>query len=444
MQVITTPNAYADVPVDDRAVLLKIHGEVDLEPTRDAESFVVSEDDYIAYLAETGISGVLPVTLAARLRRSHFLFLGYRLVDWSFRVFLHRLWPDEQPAYRSWAVADGRRCARAGLLAPACDRARRPLARPGGRAASDAGAGRASSGGGLMSAPASNGLALASPYKGLATFDDSDLDALALLRAGLGDGSGGGERDRVAPHGAVRPERSRQELAASCRGRPRPSSSPQTLPLRLRYFGTWAGEPLAGSRGGHAGGGRRSARAGARRCSGRPDRPVRGLERRARRRALPAHRPARGALPVPPGKRGAAGFVDLLPQLVLRPGLRVNVLLGIRDDALAQLDVFKERIPGLFMNSLRLEHLDRDAGRAAILGPLARYAEITGAGSAMDIEPELVEEVLDQVSAGWIDPSISGVGEVAGAARADADRDSVSPARPAASLGRRAGAAARR
>ena len=47
------------------------------------------------------------MTLAARLRRSHFLFLGYRLVDWSFRVFLHRLWPDEQPAYRSWAVETG-------------------------------------------------------------------------------------------------------------------------------------------------------------------------------------------------------------------------------------------------------------------------------------------------------------------------------------------------
>jgi len=104
VHVITAPNAYAGVPVDVRSVLLKVHGEVDLEPARDGESFVVSEDDYITYLAETGISGVLPVTLAARLRRSHFLFLGYGLVDWSFRVFLHRLWPDEQPAYRSWAV----------------------------------------------------------------------------------------------------------------------------------------------------------------------------------------------------------------------------------------------------------------------------------------------------------------------------------------------------
>jgi DNA-binding SARP family transcriptional activator len=104
VRVITTPNAYTEVPLDERPVLLKIHGEVDLEPARDAESFVVSEDDYIGYLAEAGIGGVLPVTVAARLRRSHFLFLGYGLVDWSFRVFLQRLWPDEQPAYRSWAV----------------------------------------------------------------------------------------------------------------------------------------------------------------------------------------------------------------------------------------------------------------------------------------------------------------------------------------------------
>jgi SIR2-like domain len=102
--VIDTPNAYADVPVEGRAVILKIHGEVEHGPASEADSYVVSEDDHIAYLVETGIGGVLPVTLAARLRRSHFLFLGYGLVDWSFRVFLHRLWPDEQPAYRSWAV----------------------------------------------------------------------------------------------------------------------------------------------------------------------------------------------------------------------------------------------------------------------------------------------------------------------------------------------------
>jgi DNA-binding SARP family transcriptional activator len=103
-RVIQLPNAYAEVPLERRPVILKIHGEVDRAPGRLTESFVVSEDDHIAYLAETGLGGVLPVTLAARLRRSHFLFLGYGLLDWSLRVFLHRLWSDGQVDYRSWAV----------------------------------------------------------------------------------------------------------------------------------------------------------------------------------------------------------------------------------------------------------------------------------------------------------------------------------------------------
>ena len=115
-------------------MILKIHGEVDLAPTRDAESFVVSEDDHIGYLAETGIGGVLPVTLAARLRRSHFLFLGYGLVDWSFRVFLQRLWPDEQPAYRSWSVQPDATWLKRDFWRRARGRAGRPAARaPVGR-----------------------------------------------------------------------------------------------------------------------------------------------------------------------------------------------------------------------------------------------------------------------------------------------------------------------
>ena len=103
-RVIHVPNAYSGVPVERRPVILKIHGEVDRQPARASESFVISEDDHIAYLAESGLGGSLPVTLAARLRRSHFLFLGYGLLDWSLRVFLHRLWSDGQSDYRSWAV----------------------------------------------------------------------------------------------------------------------------------------------------------------------------------------------------------------------------------------------------------------------------------------------------------------------------------------------------
>jgi len=105
----------------------------------------------------------------------------------------------------------------------------------------------------------------------------------------------------------------------------------------------------------------------------------------------------------------AGGFARLLPELVSRPGLRVNVLLGIRDDALAQLDVFKHRLPGLFVNSLRLDHLGREAGRDAILGPLERYNDVA-AGKQMAIEPELVDAVLDEVATGRIDKGFAARG----------------------------------
>ena len=87
---------------------------------------------------------------------------------------------------------------------------------------------------------------------------------------------------------------------------------------------------------------------------------------------------------------------DALPMLLRRPGLRVNVLLALRDDALAELDDFAGRIPELFSNLLRLDRLDREAGRAAILGPLVRYSEL--AGEQFTAEDALVEAVLDEAS----------------------------------------------
>jgi DNA-binding SARP family transcriptional activator len=102
--LIEVPNSYAELTLEERPVILKLHGQVDRRPQRDHESFVVSEDDYIGYLAQAEIANVVPVTLAAKLRRSHFLFLGYALDEWHLRVFLHRVWGDQQAAYRSWAI----------------------------------------------------------------------------------------------------------------------------------------------------------------------------------------------------------------------------------------------------------------------------------------------------------------------------------------------------
>ena len=105
--VIAVPNTYADLSLADRPVILKVHGGVDLDAERGRESFVVSEDDYISYLAQSELSNVLPVTLAAKLRRSHLLFVAYPVVEWSLRVFLHRVFGDEPISYRSWAVLPG-------------------------------------------------------------------------------------------------------------------------------------------------------------------------------------------------------------------------------------------------------------------------------------------------------------------------------------------------
>ena len=104
--VVDEPNAYTGLALDERSVLLKIHGHVDRSGTRERESFAVSEDDHIDYLVGDS-AGTVPVQLAARLRRSHLLFLGYAVDDWSLRVFLRRVWGGDRLTYRSWAVQQG-------------------------------------------------------------------------------------------------------------------------------------------------------------------------------------------------------------------------------------------------------------------------------------------------------------------------------------------------
>ena len=110
-----------------------------------------------------------------------------------------------------------------------------------------------------------------------------------------------------------------------------------------------------------------------------------------------------------------SGFAEELPELVTSPGLRARVLLSLREDALAKLDRFKGRIPNLFANYLRLDHLDRRAASDAIVKPIERYNELTGA--SIEIEPALVEAVLEQTAAGKVDLGEAG----RGATRDEAD-----------------------
>jgi DNA-binding SARP family transcriptional activator len=96
--VIDLPNTYAsELSLDRRTIVLKLHGGGD-------NGFVVTEDDYIAYLAHGDVATAIPVGLAARLRRSHFLFVGYGMREWSLRLVFARMAAGEPLAYRSWAV----------------------------------------------------------------------------------------------------------------------------------------------------------------------------------------------------------------------------------------------------------------------------------------------------------------------------------------------------
>jgi hypothetical protein len=103
-RLIERPNEYAELSLDRRTVILKIHGDVDRAGSEWGDSYVITEDHYIDYLTRTDISALLPVTLSAKLRRSHFLFLGYGMRDWNLRVILHRIWGQQKLNYRSWAI----------------------------------------------------------------------------------------------------------------------------------------------------------------------------------------------------------------------------------------------------------------------------------------------------------------------------------------------------
>jgi len=248
--------------------------------------------------------------------------------------------------------------------------------------------------------------AVRTPYKGLSPFDDSALDALLFF---------GRERETeivvanalasrltvlYGPSGVGKSSLLRAGVVHSMR------RLTDMDPIAVAYYSSWAGDPLGGIEEAA-----RGALADA--FGGDPGDAAGDLADR-----LDAWTAALGCelcLVLDQFEElflyhEEGGLLEVLPELVTRPGLRVNVVLGIRDDELAKLDIFKARIPGLFANYLRLDLLDRDAGRAAILGPLERYNEL--ADEPVDIEPDLVETVLGEVAAGRIDPGLTGRGSV--------------------------------
>jgi WD40 repeat protein len=230
-----------------------------------------------------------------------------------------------------------------------------------------------------------------SPFKGLAAFEDTDLDALFFC---------GREREREVVVANLLASRLTVLYGPSGVGKTSLLRAAVAHSLRAAHnaavvvFSSWAGDPRAGL-------GEAIDEAAGIESSGSLSERLRSvgevyviLDQFEEYFLYREHDP----------------FADELAAAIGEQGLRANFLLGLREDALAKLDAFKGQIPNLFANYLRLDHLDRAGARAAILGPVEHWNELTG--ESVHVEPELVEAVLDEVAAGKVDVGQAGRGGV--------------------------------
>ena len=100
---IERPNEYTGLSLDERTVVLKLHGAIDRVNAK-GDSYVITEDSYIEYLVGGDVGAQIPFSLLEKMEDSHFLFLGYSMRDWNLRVILSRIWGQQQLDLKSWAV----------------------------------------------------------------------------------------------------------------------------------------------------------------------------------------------------------------------------------------------------------------------------------------------------------------------------------------------------
>lgn len=253
-----------------------------------------------------------------------------------------------------------------------------------------------------------------SPYKGLVPFEDSELDALLFFgrereseiiaanvlaaRLTVLYGPSGVGKTSVLRAGVARRLRGLAQANVDERGHPE---------FVVVVFDSWSEDPVAGLRAAVREG--LAAQFGSALLDDQPGESLaEALNRWTKALACDVLLVLDQAEEYFLYHAEESGFSEELPELVTRAGLRVRVLLSLREDALAKLDYFKGQIPNLFANYLRLDHLDRRSARDAILKPVDRYNELTG--ERVEVEPQLAETVLDQTAAGKVDLGEAGRG----------------------------------
>jgi len=106
------PSASNQLNIDlsSTSVIFKMHGTVDRGGTFGGDHYVVTEEDYIKFIARmTSGDTAIPAVLSEHLLDRNFLFLGYGLADWNLRVLLNNLgnlFAKERPgkALSAWAI----------------------------------------------------------------------------------------------------------------------------------------------------------------------------------------------------------------------------------------------------------------------------------------------------------------------------------------------------
>jgi hypothetical protein len=79
------PNDLA-IDLNATTVVYKMHGSV-LDQTYDTDSYVITEEDYVEFLSLMAV----PPLFTSHFYSRQFLFIGYGLADWNFRVMLKNL-----------------------------------------------------------------------------------------------------------------------------------------------------------------------------------------------------------------------------------------------------------------------------------------------------------------------------------------------------------------
>jgi hypothetical protein len=78
------------IDLDKTNVIYKMHGTL-MGDTAQWDNFVITEEDYVDFLAKMTVNAAVPSLFYPHFRKRSFLFLGYSLRDWNFRVVLRNL-----------------------------------------------------------------------------------------------------------------------------------------------------------------------------------------------------------------------------------------------------------------------------------------------------------------------------------------------------------------